>query len=527
MKNKHPHAAVVLALGLAMAGLHLADLLLWSGADTGFAAAGSVWLRYIPWLAAFALPYLPARRAAAQPAGLQDTNKPLGVCMALAGAALLASGVAAGNAARYAILYPEVLSGSYPVWAAWADLLLPIFAGAWLLNYAVRAFGGFGLQRQRLGSSLLAGAVPLVFLWRLIWRFQFAPASLCRMPCTLRVLSAAAALLLVNPLMTVLRVDPAAWAETRTYLLVVCAGLVGSIGYNLNAGILGGMGNSSTTLLFLAVSTILNIFLDLALVLAVPLGVLGVALGTVIAQLCSWLFGIWYINRRYPQLAIHPFNGIFDRKLFCEIIRIGLPSGIQMSLVALGAMGVLSKVNSYGKAFTAGFNVGNKLDTLSFLPVQSLAAAVISFVGQNMGASREDRVRQGVRITVTMAVVWTVLSSALVVWLSVPLSRIFSPDPAVIAASARYLQCVMPPYVLFAILFVLNSAMRGAGDSLYPMVNVVASVILLRVPFLYLLANRFGPDAMYWSYGIGWAVACALSVYHYAAGKWRGKYRSE
>ena len=281
------------------------------------------------------------------------------------------------------------------------------------------------------------------------------------------------------------------------------------------------------TLLFLAVSTILNIFLDLALVLAVPLGVLGVALGTVIAQLCSWLFGIWYINRRYPQLAIHPFNGIFDRKLFCEIIRIGLPSGIQMSLVALGAMGVLSKVNSYGKAFTAGFNVGNKLDTLSFLPVQSLAAAVISFVGQNMGASREDRVRQGVRITVTMAVVWTVLSSALVVWLSVPLSRIFSPDPAVIAASVRYLQCVMPPYVLFAILFVLNSAMRGAGDSLYPMVNVVASVILLRVPFLYLLANRFGPDAMYWSYGIGWAVACALSVYHYAAGKWRGKYHSE
>lgn len=175
MKNKHPHAVAVLVLGLAMAGLHLADLLLWSEADTGFAAAGSVWLRYIPWLAAFALPYLPARRAAAQPAGLQDTNKPLGVCMALAGAVLLASGVAAGNTARYAILYPEVLSGSCPVWAAWADLLLPIFAGAWLLNYAVRAFSGFGLQRQRLGSSLLAGAVPLVFLWRLIWRFQFAP----------------------------------------------------------------------------------------------------------------------------------------------------------------------------------------------------------------------------------------------------------------------------------------------------------------------------------------------------------------
>lgn len=276
----------------------------------------------------------------------------------------------------------------------------------------------------------------------------------------------AAALLLVHPLMTVLRVDPAAWAETRTYLLVVCAGLVGSIGYNLNAGILGGMGNSSTTLLFLAVSTILNIFLDLALVLVVPLGVLGVALGTVIAQLCSWLFGIWYINRRYPQLAIHPFNGIFDRKLFCEIIRIGLPSGIQMSLVALGAMGVLSKVNSYGKAFTAGFNVGNKLDTLSFLPVQSLAAAVISFVGQNMGASREDRVRQGVRITVTMAVVWTVLSSALVVWLSVPLSRIFSPDPAVIAAQRPV--SAMCDAALRAVCHSVRTELRHAGRGRQP-----------------------------------------------------------
>lgn len=330
-------------------------------------------------------------------------------------------------------------------------------------------------------------------------------------------------MLLVEPLMTVLRVDPAARGETRTYLLVVCAGLIGNIGYNLNAGILNGVGSSSTTLLFLMVSTVLNILLDLVLVLAFSMGVLGVALGTVIAQACSWLFGIWYINRNYPQLAIHPFNGAFDRELFREIIRIGLPSGIQMSLVALGSMCVLSKVNSYGKAFTAGFNVGNKLDTLAFLPTQSMAAAVTSFVGQNLGAGREDRARQGVRISVTLAVVWTVLSSAAVVWQCDPLSRAFSPDPAVIAASAQYLRCVMPPYVLFSTLFVLNSAMRGAGDSLYPMVNVVASVILLRVPFLYLLANRFGPDFMYWSYGIGWAVACVLSIRHYVAGKWRGK----
>ena len=113
MKNKHPNAIVVLVLGFAMAGLHLADLLLWSDAETGFATAGSVWLRYIPWLAALVLPYLPARRAANQPTGLQDTCPPLGLCMVLAGAALVTSGVAMGPVAKYAVQYPEMFSTDY------------------------------------------------------------------------------------------------------------------------------------------------------------------------------------------------------------------------------------------------------------------------------------------------------------------------------------------------------------------------------------------------------------------------------
>ena len=302
----------------------------------------------------------------------------------------------------------------------------------------------------------------------------------------------AAALLLVNPLMTVLRVDPAAWAETRTYLLVVCAGLVGSIGYNLNAGILGGMGNSSTTLLFLAVSTILNIFLDLALVLAVPLGVLGVALGTVIAQLCSWLFGIWYINRRYPQLAIHPFNGIFDRKLFCEIIRIGLPSGIQMSLVALGAMGVLSKVNSYGKAFTAGFNVGNKLDTLSFLPVQSLAAAVISFVGQNMGARQPQRARSVVHWCVLMTLICETVIFVLVQLFAAQIISIFNREPEVVAVGVQYLRFMAFAYLAHCFLDGYQSMANGVGFSMLSFICCTVDGLIVRIPLAWLFGSVLG-----------------------------------
>lgn len=229
MKNKHPNAIAVLALGLAMAGLHLADLLLWSDAETGFATAGSVWLRYIPWLAALALPYLPARRAAAQPVGLQDTCRPLGICMALTGAVLVAAGFSAVSVVLYAVQFPAFFSTGYPVWAAWADFLLPVFCGGWLLYYAVRAFSGFGMQRQRLGRPLLAGVVPLFFLWKLLWRFQFTPASLHRLPCSLRVFSAAAALLLAVVLLKVFLVPGLPCGHTLfaagTGAFLLCTGL--------------------------------------------------------------------------------------------------------------------------------------------------------------------------------------------------------------------------------------------------------------------------------------------------------------
>ena len=229
MKKKHPHAAVVLFLGIAMAVLHTADLMLWSDTATGFAVQGSVWVRYLPWLAALVLPYLPARRTAAQPARLQDTCAPLGVCMALSGVALLLSGIAMIPAAKYVLQHPEALSGSYPVWAVWADTVLPILGGIWLLRYAFRAFSGFGLQRQKLAGPLPAAVVPLLFLWKLIWRFQMEPASLDRLPCTLRVLSAAAALLLAVVLIKVFVVPGLPCGHTLyaagTGAFLLCAGL--------------------------------------------------------------------------------------------------------------------------------------------------------------------------------------------------------------------------------------------------------------------------------------------------------------
>lgn len=331
----------------------------------------------------------------------------------------------------------------------------------------------------------------------------------------------ALALLAVGPILRLLQVEEAAYGEAYLYLMVVCAGLTGSVGYNLNAGILGGLGNSRSTLLFLAAASVMNILLDLVLVLAFGLGVLGVALGTIIAQAFSWLFGVFYINRHYPEISLRLLPRAFDRALFGQIMGIGLPAGIQMSLVALGAMVVMGKINSYGKEFTAGYNVGFRLDQLAFLPIQSLSSAVISFVGQNIGARRLDRARQGIRVTVTLAAVWAVLMTAALMPFREPLVAFFSPTPAVIHAGAVYLQCIMPFYFLFAIMFCLNNAMRGAGDSVFPMVDVILSLILVRVPAVYYLADRYGPDYMYYGMAVGWTVGLALSAGWYLSGRWK------
>ena len=385
----------------------------------------------------------------------------------------------------------------YPVIFMFTSLFMGLSGGDTVVIAQFYGAGNMGRVRDAVDTvytAFMASAIPITLL----------------------------ALGLVKPVLLLMQVQADAWAESWLYLTVVSAGLVGAIGYNLNAGILGGLGNSRTTLLFLAISSVMNIVLDLVFVLGLGMGVLGVALGTIISQAFSWLFGLFYINRRYPAIAIRPFCRRFDRALFRQIMGIGLPAGIQMSLVALGAMVVMSKINSFGKEFAAAYNVGSKLDSLAFLPVQSLSNAVTAFVGQNTGAKRPDRVRRGIRMTVAASVVWSAVMLVLIP-LGPTLVGFFSDTPAVIHSGTVYLRCIMPFYVLFSVMFCLNNAMRGAGDSLFPMLDVIFSLILVRVPAVYWFADHYGPDYMYYGVGVGWCVGFTLSVVYYLSGRWKRK----
>lgn len=163
-------------------------------------------------------------------------------------------------------------------------------------------------------------------------------------------------LLLTDPLLWLMNVPADTMADARTYVLIVFGGIVGTLGYNVNAGILQGLGDSRTPLLFLAIACVINIVLDLTFVIVFDMGVAGVAIATIIAQIFSWIFGIFYINRKYPMLQIHPFSFRFDRQLFSQLIRLGIPAGIQQALFSLGIMTLQALVNRYGADFIAGFN---------------------------------------------------------------------------------------------------------------------------------------------------------------------------
>lgn len=247
------------------------------------------------------------------------------------------------------------------------------------------------------------------------------------------------------------------------------------------------------------------------------------AIATIIAQAFSWIFGIFYINKKYPQIHIHPFCFKFDKALFGQIVKLGVPAGVQQALFSFGVMAMQRLINSYGSAFMAGFNGANKLDTFAFMPIQSFATAATTFVGQNIGANRPERVHKGTVATLWMSCGFSVLVAVLLLPTGRFCMRLFSTEPAVIESGFAYLARILPFYWMLAIMFVLSSIMRGAGEMMVPMISSLAALWLARVPAAYLLAHFFGPMNIHFCYAIGWALGLAICVPYYFSGRWKEK----
>lgn len=306
-----------------------------------------------------------------------------------------------------------------------------------------------------------------------------------------------------------------------TYLRTLFIGTIASFGFNVNSSILQGIGDSKSSLLFLTIATVVNIILDLLFVAVFKMGVFGVALATIIAQLVAFIYSIIHINTKNPLLHItFPHKMKFNKLIMIRSIKLGLPAGIQNMLFCLGTMVLQRLVNGYGAGFMAGYSAVNKVDTFAFLPINSLSTAITTYAGQNIGAGDVKRVKSGVKSTCFISCGLCLVISSIVFILGKYVLMAFSRDPEILTTGIEFLHRLMPPYFILSIIFILNSAMRGAGASILPLISSMISLLLARVPAAYILDHFWGKYNMFWCFAVGWIVGLLITLPYYLSDKW-------
>lgn len=333
------------------------------------------------------------------------------------------------------------------------------------------------------------------------------------------------AFLCLDGIQTFLRVsDAAIWALMWEYLAVIFWGIAGTFLYNYFACYLRAVGDSVTPLIFLAVSALLNIGLDLWFVIGLRRGVAGAAEATVISQYVSGLGLGLFALLRCPQLRPRRGDPPIRWAKIREIGSYSLLTCVQQSVMNLGILMVQGLVNSFGDTVMAAFAAGVKIDAFAYLPVQEFGNAFSTFIAQNYGARREDRIRKGLKGAVLAAAAFSVAISALVWGFARPLMRLFveGTETAIIAEGVRYLRIEGAFYCGIGCLFLLYGLYRALGR---PGMSVVLTVISLgtRVALAYALSAvpLFGVAGIWWSVPIGWALADITGFLYYLLRKRR------
>ncbi len=311
--------------------------------------------------------------------------------------------------------------------------------------------------------------------------------------------------------------------QAMLYFNVYVAGLIFMSGYNGTSAILRGMGDSKTPLYFLIISTFLNIGFDLLFVAVFEWGIAGISFATVLAQAIAFGLSVIYLNRYHPLIKFS-FQGLsFDRYVFRQSLRIGIPTGLQHTFVSLGMAALMTIVNMFGTPTIAAYSIAWRIDSFATLPAMNFGMALSTFVGQNIGANKVERVRKGLISTLLMTSSFSLLVT-IVAWLyGKTLMGFFTDDTEVINIGYDYLVIVSSFYIVFGAMFVMHGTLRGAGDTLIPMFITLFSLWVLRVPFSYFLSQQLGETGIWWGIPIAWVFGFGASFIYYKTGRWKAK----
>lgn len=340
-----------------------------------------------------------------------------------------------------------------------------------------------------------------------------------------------AASLVARPLLELLDTPESIIDWCHSYLLILFIGSAGLAYYNILGGVLRGLGDSMSALVYLLVSTVINIILDLLFVAKLGMGVNGVALATVIAQFISALLCLLRLMKMKEYFDMHSSYLKIKKKYSGMIIRLGLPSGITQAILSMAMIVVQSLTNSFGEMFIAANVIVMRVDGFAMMPNFSFGTAMTTYAGQNVGARQDERVETGAKQGTLIAVVTSAVITGLILLFGKFLMGIFTKTPELVDLSRDMMGILAVGYIAMAVTQSLSGVMRGAGDTMTPMWISIATTIFIRVPIAYGISYltrtpqlpNGRQECIFISLLLSWILGALITFIFYKRGKWKEK----
>jgi len=318
------------------------------------------------------------------------------------------------------------------------------------------------------------------------------------------------------------------------YLVIFFAGIIGFAYFNMLSGILRGLGDSASPLLYLLFATALNIVLDIVFVTALGMSTDGVALATVISQTLSALMCYVRLTRMTDLVDVNRKTVRMDKAIALRTIRLGMPAGISQAIVTLQAVIVQSLMNSLGPVVVTTYTAVMRVDGFAMMPNFTFGIAATTFTGQNLGAKRLDRVKQGTGDTLKLALICSTTLVLCILLFGRQLVGVFTGTEQIVSLGARMMRILALGYIAFGLTQTLSGVMRGMNETVVPMWIGLIQTIVIRLPLAYLFAAvtksaewpNGDPSCLYWSLLISWLSGCLITIIVYRRGKWRKRAES-
>lgn len=333
----------------------------------------------------------------------------------------------------------------------------------------------------------------------------------------------------IRTLLEVLKTPPAIIDDATDYLVILMYGIAGMAFYNILSGILRGMGDSFSALVYLLIATVLNIILDVWFVAGLNLGVAGVSLATVIAQAVSSICCIFKLMKMRNVFDLGRAQLKLSKDYVVQIIKLGLPSGLTQAIFSSAMIIVQSLTNSFGEQFVTANGIVMRVDGFAMMPNFSFGMAMTTYTGQNVGAKKLDRVVKGAKQGTLMAVGCSAVITGVILLFGRYLMAIFTDTEALVEQSMYMMSILAVGYIAMAVTQSLSGVMRGAGDTVTPMWISLITTVVLRVPIAYLISwatktpelpyGRF--ECIQVSLLISWVMGGILTFIFYKIGRWK------